>query len=318
LLIAALLAATGCASAKQITASSGDLADYRAYRVAAHRGMRLSRAQHYLEAHPNGAWSKEVKATFEEEEAAFYEEAKGSRDKAVEYLTALPRGPHAEAAGALLTSFDARDSDLAKRHDDERRQDIARSHATAARRKVGPALTGLFTALLDPAVYRARPEEPPDGLRKALEGTGRLTIGEASGPDGSTLRRRMEHIFAVPGQEGHLEDRTLVAEITLVPVKNVVSEARVEGEDLFVGWTEADTSKVLDRADPAARNTAGTHVAEVLSGALEERFPAARCGVTATEPTLLVNRRCDGWTITARMGAQAGQRDAIVVRGPSK
>ena len=54
--VGALLALPSCASFRTMTTSSGDLEDYRAFRVSAVQGTRLSRAKTYLDRHPSGAF----------------------------------------------------------------------------------------------------------------------------------------------------------------------------------------------------------------------------------------------------------------------
>jgi len=49
--------------------------------------------------------------------------------------------------------------------------------------------------------------------------------------------------------------------------------------------------------------------------ALEATLPAARCARPAAGGDLLV-RTCDGWAVSVRMGAEAGELDVIDVVGP--
>src|ERR1700722_6068163 len=97
---------SGCAVPKALFTSNSDLADYRAFRIAAHEGVRLARAQRYVERHPRGMWVDEGRRAFDQEEPAYLDRASETRAKTSEYLADLPRGPHAEAAIALLTAFD--------------------------------------------------------------------------------------------------------------------------------------------------------------------------------------------------------------------
>ena len=91
-------ASAGCATFRPMTAGSGDLADYRAFRVAAAPGTRLARAKKYLEQHPSGAFTAEVRAAFDEEEPRYFERAQASQEGARRYLADLPDGPHAVAS----------------------------------------------------------------------------------------------------------------------------------------------------------------------------------------------------------------------------
>src|SRR4051794_6590185 len=69
------IAVLGCSTLRPVTAGSGDLADYRAFRVAAAPGTRLARAKKYLDAHPTGAFVEEVRAAWDDEEPRYFERA---------------------------------------------------------------------------------------------------------------------------------------------------------------------------------------------------------------------------------------------------
>jgi hypothetical protein len=58
-------------------------------------------------------------------------------------------------------------------------------------------------------------------------------------------------------------------------------------------------------------------VTDLLSGALEATLPAARCAKPASVHEPLV-RRCDGWDVSVRMGAEAGEMDVVDVVGPGR
>ena len=90
-----MLSACAEARSRSSTAPSDDLEDYRSYlRRGGVEGTRLKRAQRYLEKHPNGAWSTEVRAAFDEEEPRFYEKAQSSHEGIRRYLADLPQGVH--------------------------------------------------------------------------------------------------------------------------------------------------------------------------------------------------------------------------------
>src|ERR1700722_955063 len=131
--------AGACALPQQMLAAPDDLADYRAFRVAAHEGRRLFQAQRYLERHPHGAFSEEVRAVFDREEAAWFEAAKTSRVRAKEYVVDLPDGPHAEAARSLMVLFDEHqeDTDTLSLLADARHTAATLDYETARRRRLG-------------------------------------------------------------------------------------------------------------------------------------------------------------------------------------
>ncbi len=312
--VAIAVALSACAAARPLVAESDDLTDYRAFRVAAREETRLARAQHYIAAHPRGAWIDEVRAAFVAEEPAFFEAAKTSRRKAIEYLVALPRGPHAEAAYSVLSAFDAKDDDFetTKLLAEARRTDALLEHAAERRRAVGERILACVSALLAPGVYGVRVDETPASLRRVLGGMSATTWG--------AMRTRVDVDvpFAIPIPTGR-EERVASIELSLkLDAAGTVSEGRVWGPDLFVRWAEADTIRSIDASAPQARGAAATHAKEVLSGAFEALLPADRCVAQLTIAGEILARRCDGWTVSVTMGDFAGAPDVILVKGPTK
>jgi hypothetical protein len=301
----------GCSGFKGVVAESGDFTDYRAFRMAEADGDRLRRAQDYLEAHPRGAWAREVGAAFAREEPAWFEDAKTSRAKASEYLTWLPRGPHAAAAIAVLTAFDTRieDEETDRMLKEARRTESTLAQASAQRRVVGDAVLDALAALTEEGVYGAAIDETPSHLRRVLGGEGRSTWGR------SPTSRTRDVFFSIPTKLER-ESRILSLAVTLGMDGQLVRSGTVAGADLFVSWAEADEMRPHDPTDPSERAQAARHAIDVLSGFFEARLPPARCRVPGTGEELFV-RRCDGWEVIAKMGEREGEVDSIRVRGPS-
>jgi hypothetical protein len=313
--MAAAAGAAGCAVTTQMLAAPDDLADYRAFRAAAYEGTRLARAQDYVERHPRGAWADEVRAAFDVEEAAWFESAKVSRSRAREYVVELPRGPHVEAARSLLLLFDEHQGDI------ETLELLASARRTAAmldaeterRRRVGDLVLQEIAALLDPQTWGARLEDPPPALAGVLRGAASRSWG------GVTAAQRADRLyFVVPTPQG-AQARDAEVRFQLVLSKGRVTEGWVEGEDLFVRWAEAITVRVLDPTAPRDRASAAATVVDVLAGAAEAQLPAASCErrPRAQDGEILA-RDCDGWSVSARMGAGAGEDDVVLVRGPER
>ena len=310
--LAALTALEGCAIGTQLAADPGDLADYRAYRVAADEGSRLALAQRYLAAHARGAWAGEVRTAFDEEEERYFESAKQSKQKAIDYLVDLPRGPHADAARALVVAFDSHTDDVTTLVllADARRTDAMLEIASRERRRVTERVLEDVGLLLDPDIYGARIDEAPAPLARTLGGVVPRTFGRAPTRRDDTLG------FTLPtlaGSEVHLAS----VELSVKLESDRIDEGIVWGPDLFVRWTEADLIRVLDPARPESRAFAAAHVVEVLSGALEAALPARRCSAPRAVDELLA-RRCDGWTASVKMGAHAGAPDVVSLRGPRR
>ena len=308
LLLASVPVLASCAASRPLLAESGDLEDYRAFRVANDEGTRLRRAQDYLERHPKGAWADEVHHVFDEEEPVFFEQASGTRLHTSQYLQYLPRGPHAFAAISLLTAFDTKIEDeetahmLAAAH----RTEATLSLAAAQRRQVGEVILAAVAALLDPAVYGARVEDVPPALRRVLG-------GEAAPTWGPPRRARTRDLFFSIPTHLERESRAVTLRVALVTdADDRVVAGEISGADLFLFWAEADEMRALDPTSPADRADAARHAVDVLSGAFEAVLPSQRCRVPGTGEELFL-RRCDGWEATARMGFSSGAPDLVRV-----
>jgi hypothetical protein len=309
-LLIAAVAMVGCEVPAQMTAAPDDLRDYRAFRTAAHEGRRLAAAQRYLARHPHGAWADEVRAAFDAEEAAWFERAATSRSRAREYVVDLPNGPHADAARAVLLLFDEHQGDIETLVllADARRTAAMLDLESARRRRVSEGLLAEVSALLQPATWGARLDDLPGPLAAALRGEVPATWGAA--PRASHTDRLY---FVLPTPDG-AQARALESTLALVTTQGRVVQGTIQGEDLFVSWSEAVLTRVLDPNRAADRAIARATIADLLEGALEATLPAARCAGHAG-PGEIVTRTCDGWAVSARMGAEAGELDVIDVVG---
>jgi hypothetical protein len=310
-LLALALALGGCAALRPVTAGSGDLADYRAFRVASAEGTRLARAKTYLERHPRGAFADEVRAAWETEEPRYFERAQASQEGARRYLADLPDGPHAAAALALLTALastmqDAELRDVARKS----RYDDAKLEAAAVqRRAVGEAVLGALGVLLEEETYGVPRAAGPPALRT-------LMMGRTTSTWGAVPATREEDLYFLLPTRPDRESRLLTLVVALAETDGVVTGGTVEGADLFVLWAEADQIVKLDPASTEDRTEAHVHALGRLEGALERRFPAATCpDVRAGRE--LYHRACGGWEAVVVPGASAGAKDVILVRGPA-
>ena len=316
------LALPSCAVGKQLIAGDDDLADYRAFRVAAHEGTRLSLGQRYLRAHPRGAWADEVSGAFDAEEPPYFETAKQSANGAYTYLLDLPRGPHADAARAVIDAAEdiVKKAALAALIAEARHTRMSLKSARAQRRKVRERVLGEVKLLLDPRDYGVAPGLVAAPLLEELSFGARPTIGWVVPHREDTL------FFEVPTPQGRdvagstggsstaRDARVVTVDFDLVVANGVVVEGRVRGEDLFVRWAEADLARVFDPTDPTAREEAFAHVTGMLIGAVEALLPSDRCSPSAQPRGQLLARACDGWQMRATSGAHAGAIDEIVVR----
>jgi len=294
-----------------MTAGPGDLEDYRAFRVAGAEGTRLARAKKYIERHPKGAFAAEVTAAFEDEEPRYFERAQASREGARRYLADLPDGPHAAAALALLTALDSnmQDAELRDIARRARYDDAKLETAAQQRRAVGEAILGAVGALLDDEVYGVRRTDGPPALRALM--TGRSAAGGSTW--GSVPARREEDLYFLLPTRPERESRLVTLEVTLVEAGGIVTGASIEGADMLVKWAEADQIVKLDPSAQEDRTEAYVHAMDRLGGALERRFPEGSCP-DARKDRELYHRVCNGWEVVITPGAEAGAKDAIVIR----
>ena len=129
------LGAVGC----QTLASPAEYRLYRAYRYLGAGPERLAAGSAYLEAHPQGRFSAEVRREVETAEEDFWLEHRASVDGLTEYVQAFPRGSHVEEARQRLGVFEAarREQEAARRAaaaaDAERREEELRRTGAQAR-----------------------------------------------------------------------------------------------------------------------------------------------------------------------------------------
>jgi hypothetical protein len=318
LMALACVACVGCAVAKQMFAAPDDLADYRAFRVAAQEGRRLARADNYLKRHPHGAWADEVRAVFEAEEGTLFEAAQTSRTLARDYIVDLPDGPHVDAARALLAFIKQDDSDIDTLVllADSRRMAATLDVESLRREQVSEVVLEELSVLLDATTQGARIADPPRALASVLRGPPRRTWGTGpSAPPPNPLRE--DQLSFVVRTPAGAEQRVAQVRLRLQLERTRVVGGRIEGADLFIRWTEANEVRVLDAANATDRATAASTVLEILGGALEARLPAERCTARPRQGDILA-RACDGWRSSAHMGARSGDDDVISVQGPAQ
>jgi hypothetical protein len=303
----------GCVVPRQMLAAPDDLRDYREFRAASHEGRRLASAQRYLARHPEGVWAEEVRAAFQTEEEEWFEGAKSSRSRAREYVVDLPDGPHADAARSLLVFFDEQqgDMDTLILLAEARRTAATLDFQTERRKHVSDVVLAALAALLDTATWGARLNAPPPALASALDDDVPVNWKETA-----RTSHEDELFFVLPTPHDS-EERVVDVSLQVVLEKGRVVQGLLQGEDLFVRWSEAILVRRLDPGVTADRQVAAATVTDLLSGALEATLPAARCAKPASVHEPLV-RRCDGWDVSVRMGAEAGEMDVVDVVGPGR
>ena len=230
-----------CAFARPMTASNGDLADYRAVALAKTEGDRLSRATRYLDRHPNGAWADDVRTAFANEEPAYYRACTTSRSAAIDYLAWLPHGPHAEAALSLVRSFDEHEPEdeqsrmLKAAHENEARLERMAQERTDA----SEAAVEAARVAIDGAIFGHKLEEAHDLSRWLLGG---LSFGR------TPTERTRKLPFTVPTRTGPVE-RVLELTLDVQLLNGTISFVQISGPDLFQRWAEAALVREVTREE---------------------------------------------------------------------
>jgi len=307
-----LLSAPACDVSRAMLADSGDLQDYRSFRVAADQGVRLARAQLYLRKHPKGTWFQEVDRTFAEEEAEYFESAKTSRRVARDYLTNLPDGPHAAAAVALLTAFDTNldEIELQQVIRDAHRSDAMLERASRDRKRVAETIMASIAAMLDVGSYGMPLSESSPAFRAVMTGPTASTWGSVP------REREQDLFFTVPTTAGRTS-RVLSMRTTAIldggraGGGNVIG-LRLVAPDMFIYWYESVRLALLDGSKPADRIEAAVFAREILAGASEALMPEARCAPPKDQEDSLLIRSCDGLLLVATAGL-GGRPDEIQV-----
>lgn len=304
--LASVALLSGCAVGRQLVASPADLEAYRRVRTASDQGARLAAAQRYLEEHPRGRWRDEVSAIFAREEPAYFAASQGSRDGVRGYLGALPRGPHAEAALALLVAYGRKvdDVETARLLRGARETELTLAQAAAERQTFDEWMLAAISTLVN-------------DRNPSPEAIVRLLVGEGEATWGVGLDRGVRGFpYSVPSPGGLVPRRADVRLNVERAKDGSVSRAVIEGPDLFVRWAEARKLSAYDADRTEDRVAAATEVGEVLAGVLERTLPAARCSAPGSAGAL-VSRRCGELSFEAAMGTGAAALDrVIVVRAP--
>lgn len=255
-LLALALLVTGCAAMRPMTASSSDLADYRKVRLAATMPEHLVASQEYLARHPDGAWATDVRDAWEREEPEYFAYAQTSRARALEYLSYLPRGPHADAALATLRAFDGHIAE------DETSRLVAAAKRTTAeldarsaeRKQIQEELLAAIAAVVRAPL--GAPLDPGSDLARVLRGKG-------SGTWGDGLVRKEHYVYVLPIKNGSV-DRELEATIEVRLREGVLVFAELRGVGLLSRVAELASTQP---SGPAERAAALAYVEDVVRGA---------------------------------------------------
>lgn len=328
-----LVAASGCdslrAPLRPLVSAPADFAAYRETRVAETLDGRLAAAEAYIERFADGAYALETRAWFKQSEPVFFEARRGSLTGLESYLRALPHGPHAREALALLRAQqESREApDEAGRQASATEARLARASARRVAARDGVAAwVGRF---LDPAAWKGRVADAPAELvvpwslglpapacRPASE-----VEGSAAKPRARVSGRRCTKII-------ELEYPVLVGvvveprQITLQIDADEDDDGRLQavtlaGPELFLRLEETYTVRALASTDGSLRIDAIVRQVDALRGAFERRVAKAPnlppgCKRHPVAPTVL-ELACGGLSMTVTAG-EGAEDDVVAIR----
>lgn len=314
-LLGASLALAGCTAAQGLVASPRDYAAYRATRVAPTLEARLTAAQRYLEEHPTGFYTDEVRGSFEPAEEVFYEAKKGSRAGLLAYLAALPRGPHRDDAMRRIDVLDA--AERVKRAEVARAQARATGAAAAQRKEVREELERWLARFLERAVFKAPFAEASGAVLVPYTLNLPAPRCELVDPPEGAVARRCAKVVELPYSvevDRDVEPREAIVEIALVEdERGVPLEVTLSGSGLFVRLEETYRVRPLSADNAEHRAAAAARAVELLKAVFSRVVsddPA--CQRRASPPASLV-LACAGIHVTLSAGATPAEDDRVVI-----
>ncbi len=310
---ALLLILCDCGTAKTLLASSADYKAYRAVRTSVRVEPRLQAANAYLSSQPHGEWYSEVQAWFDEAEAAYYDVRRDNAAGLATYLDILPNGPHAKEARDRLVVFRARTRAAAqdRLHQAAQLTEARLASVAQERLEARDAFTDWFVRLLSiPSWGQLTRDLPGDFIYEW-----RLQRPQAR-CDGDRCSKWLSLPYSLPGG-GDDTKRVMVLDVILLLEQGALYQARLEGPHLFSRLYEASKSRRVSPLEAESRASAISYALETIGRVTEARFPAARCAVDSVPPVVL-ERRCDGWTIQVVVADDASTQDSVLVQGSAK
>jgi hypothetical protein len=308
-----MLLAGGCETFRTLTAPQDEYSAYRKVRTARSIEERLKASDAYLEQHPEGRWSGEVRPWFQRAEAKYFSHRDENPVGLAEYLAVLPHGPHASTARLELLRHRARVAEGAQarlaidaRYTEQRLAELARQRESA-RETLGAWVGRLLairtwgqrtSALDDEFIFAWRIDKPQARCEE------------------DRCFKLVELPFDLPGG-GDDAKREMDFEVVLTLEQGGVQQAALQGPGMFSRLYEAARAKPVIAGDNQARVLAIAFAVEFLNGAAEAHLPAARCAGEVVGTTVF-KRACEGLSIEAIAAEDPAIDDKIVVRGQAQ
>jgi hypothetical protein len=298
-----------CASTARVTGDFGEYRRYREIRLAQTLEQRLGASERYLREYPQGDYREEVRRWFAPAEKHYFKLAWNNLPRLRAYLDAMPKGPHAEAAGDRITELESRRVFADRR--DQRMLDVAHgfesrfAEAAEQRRELLRELSLLARLLGQTRTFG----EPTSELDSEL-----LLRFRVRQPPGTCAADLCTKVFSFPYSVP--DDKLLVKRVAEVTLRiqldrGLVRELSLSGPDLFMRLAEAVEVRAVPN-NPQSRAEALGHAVDVLSEALDVPLPKTACEADAVSPVVLA-RRCNGVRLQVVAGLEPGSVDRLVV-----
>jgi hypothetical protein len=303
---------SGCASFwQQLSAEPEDYQAYRRTRVAPTLEGRLAASWHYLRERPDGRFRNDVAGWFRGTEAQYYSRATNSIPRLETYLATLPNGPHAEHAAERLVELRLADEHVRRRQE----RSLSEARAVQGRLSAADRMRREFVAQIKAWIVRLTSIKSWGGRTHELdhELIYEFRLREPAARCTADLCTKMLSLpYAIPEQRT-IGERRAVFDVQIALERGGVSAARLTGPELFSRIGEALSLAPVGPSALQARTEAIARTVQLVNGAIEATFPAARCAAEAIG-TIVLARECDGVRLEVVVAAGPEDEDRIEIR----
>ncbi len=261
------LLTTGCNASRLLIASPGDYADYRRVRLASTYDERMAAAWEYLQRRPDGRYYKRLRRYFKKAEPVYYKVRMRNVTGLSAYLRALPNGPHAKEALALLG---VRNYERRRKPRDTQAARVTRLRLDArktSRKSAAALLQWWVLALSEQSVWRQPWSRLPQAALIRYRLSSPAPVCEPQG-DGQVCNKPMRRHFIVTGEKGRTE-RTLTInmQVSLDEWYHPRGVTFAGPHMLLRSW-EARGNQALDESDMGVRRNVANDLSRELVAAL--------------------------------------------------
>lgn len=275
-----LSTALGCA----IVAGKGDYRAYRQVEMADDDRARQRAMAEYIEEHPDGRWSADIRAEREEQEVGLFEANKSTGDGLQYYLDLYPQGQFSEQAQARLAAL--RSVSKNREGENEARRDVQRERreeGLAARRQWATKAVSYWSRILMSVENWGSP------IAEVAGGNAEFNRAFGAQPRPRCSREecikfyQLDFAIPVPGQTRIERSLRILLRLRLQEGKLVRAELLLPDRG-FSRWYELQEQQFIADADPEARQHAIDWALEHIIPLIRELAPQAEGIDVVPEP----------------------------------